>query len=118
MAALCSRAGPCRTIAANPHMSEGPIVSAAMSSRGLDQSLVRGVAWTGVARGVTQLVSWATTVIVARLLTPEDYGIVGMAGVTLEFVFLLSEFGIGTAIVQGRDLTREQIARLGGFALL
>jgi len=69
-------------------------LSAAPSSqpgaRELDQSLLRGIAWTGGARWATQLLSWASTLVVARLLSPSDYGLVGMAMVYLGFVQLVN----------------------------
>jgi len=86
--------------------------------RDLDRSLVRGLAWTGATRWATQLLSWASTLIVARLLAPTDYGLVGMALVYLSFMQLVNEFGLGAAIVTLRDLTEDQIARLGGLAVL
>ena len=87
-------------------------------ARELDHSLLRGIAWTGVMRWATQLLSWASTLIVARLLAPTDYGLVGMALVYLGFIELVSEFGLGAAIITRRDLTEDQIARLAGLALL
>jgi len=91
---------------------------APVDGRALDHSLLRGIAWTGATRWGTQLLSWASTVIVARLLAPTDYGLVGMAAIYLGFVQLVNEFGLGAAIVTRRDLAEDQIARLGGFALL
>ncbi len=66
----------------------------------------------------TQVLSWVSTLIVARLLAPTDYGLVGMAMVYLGLAQLVNEFGLGAAIVTRRDLTESQIARLGGLALL
>ena len=88
------------------------------SSESLDQSLVHGLAWTSAARWGSQILSWASTLIVARLLTPEDYGLVGMASVYLGLVTMLSEFGLGTTVLALRDLTEEQVAQLHGFAVL
>src|SRR6266566_1352359 len=88
------------------------------SGRELDRSLIRGIAWTGAMRWATQLLGWASTLIVARLLAPTDYGLVGMAMVYLGFIHLINEFGLGAVIVQRRDLAADQIARLAGFALL
>lgn len=68
-------------------------------------------------RSLSQLVSWAATLVVARLLTPADYGLVGMALVYSGFVELVSDFGLGAAIVQRRRLEADRIARLGGLAL-
>ena len=88
------------------------------SSESLDGSLVRGLAWTSGAKWGSQVLSWASTLIVARLLTPQDYGLVGMASIYLGLVTMLSEFGLGTTVMALRDLTEEQVAQLHGFALL
>ena len=64
-----------------------------------------------------QLVSWASTVIIARLLTPSDYGLMGMAAVYLGLVALVNEFGLTAAILRGRNLDDSQIAQIGGFGI-
>ncbi len=87
------------------------------ASRSLDRSFVHGIAWTAAARWVTQIFSWASTLVVARLLTPADYGLVGMALVFTGLVQIVNEFGLGAAIVQVRELDDEQSAALGGFSV-
>lgn len=84
----------------------------------MDRSLVQGVAWTGGAKWASQVFTLASMLIVARLLTPEDYGLMGMASVYLGLVTLVSEFGLGTAVITLRDLTEDQIAQLNGLAVL
>jgi O-antigen/teichoic acid export membrane protein len=102
-----------------PHPVAPPATAAPPhGGRELDRSLIRGIAWTGAMRWATQLLGWASTLIVARLLAPTDYGLVGMAMVYLGFIHLINEFGLGTVIVQRRDLTADQLARIAGFALL
>ncbi|HEX6879417.1 MAG TPA: lipopolysaccharide biosynthesis protein [Terriglobales bacterium] len=76
------------------------------------------MAWTGAAKWGTQGVSWVSTVIVARLLTPGDFGLVNMATVYLGFLTLVSEFGVGAAVVSLRDLDDDQIAQLNTFSIL
>jgi O-antigen/teichoic acid export membrane protein len=56
--------------------------------------------------------------VVARLLTPDDYGLVGMAMVYMGLVTLLTECGLGAGIIAKPDLSREQIAQLNGFSVL
>ncbi len=90
----------------------------ASRSKSLDRSLLTGIAWTGGMKWATQVFSWTVTLIVARLLTPEDYGLMGMALVYLGLVKYLSEFGIGTSIVQGHHLNRGQLSELGGFSVV
>lgn len=84
----------------------------------LDRTLVRGIAWTGAVKWLSQLLSWVSTIVVARLLNPEDYGIVAMAGVFVGFIGLLNEFGLGAAVVALRHLTEEQIAGMHSLASL
>src|SRR6266571_1767854 len=87
-------------------------------ARGLDRAVVSGIAWTAIAKWTTQLLSWACTLVVARLLVPGDFGLVGMATVYLGLVQIINEFGMGAAILQDRRLEASDIARLGGFSLL
>jgi PST family polysaccharide transporter len=79
---------------------------------------VRGVAWTAAAKWASQALSWVSWLIVARLLTPEDYGLVGMAAIYLGLITLLSEFGLGTAVLAVRELSVEQLNQLNGVAVL
>ncbi len=90
----------------------------AKRTEGTDRALITGVAWTAGVRWLAQLVGWFATLLIARLLTPADYGIVGMATVYLGLVQLVTDLGIGGAIIQRRGLDADRIARLGGFAAL
>jgi O-antigen/teichoic acid export membrane protein len=87
-------------------------------ARALDRSLLRGVAWTAAGKWASQALSWVSWLIVARLLTPEDYGLVGMAAIYLGLITLLSEFGLGTAVLAVRELSDVQLNQLNGLAVL
>jgi len=84
----------------------------------LDRNLVRGIVWTGAGKWGSQVLSWASTLIVARLLTPADYGVVGMAMIYLALITLLSEFGVGAAVINLQKLSHDQIAQLNTVSLL
>lgn len=83
----------------------------------LDKVLVQGVAWTAIVKWLSQLVTWCTTIIVARLLAPSDYGLIGMAAIYVNFFTLFSEFGIGTAVVTLQDLTDDQVSQLNTLSV-
>lgn len=85
--------------------------------RKLDRSLMHGLAWAGTVKWATQVFSWGATLVIARILTPGDYGLVGMATIYLGFVQLINEFGLGAAIIRQRELTDQQIAELGGVSV-
>lgn len=80
--------------------------------------MARALVWNAAARWLSQLLSWCSTIIVARLLTPYDYGLVGMAGLYLSGAMLISQAGIGEAIIALRDLTRQQVAELNSISLI
>lgn len=84
----------------------------------LDRSLVSGVAWTAAMRWIAQGVSWAGTLIAARLLVPGDYGLVAMAMLPIGLVRMVEDFGLDAVLVQNRSLGRDIQAQLAGFALM
>lgn len=78
----------------------------------LDRSMAHAVAWNAAAKWSAQILSWVSTIVVAHLLTPYDYGLVGMSGLFTTLGMLLCQYGIGDAVIALRDLTRRQIAEL------
>ena len=91
---------------------------APIDPRHVDGLLLRGIAWTGGAKWVVQLLSWVSLVVLARLLTPSDFGLVGLAGLYLGFIGMVTEAGLGTAILSLPDLDRSKIAQLNSVALI
>lgn len=67
---------------------------------------------TVIGQGVKLLLNTASIVVLARILTPEDYGIVGMAAVVFSFISLLKDLGLTFSIVQSPDVNDEQLSSL------
>lgn len=88
-----------------------------LQSRALDRSLARAVAWNAAARWIAQILSWASTIIVARILSPYDYGLIGMAGLYLNLAMLISQSGITDTIIVYKDLSHERVAQLNTVSL-
>lgn len=74
----------------------------------LKEKAVRGTFWTGGGQIVRQVVQILTSVMLARLLVPEDFGLIAMAMVFVGVAQLIADFGIGAAIVQ-RDSVSDRI---------
>ena len=83
----------------------------------LDGAIRSGLVWTSAAKWAVQAITWASTILVLRLLAPRDYGMLGMAVVFLSALQPLCDWGISAAIVRDRTLTRSQISQLNGVAL-
>jgi O-antigen/teichoic acid export membrane protein len=75
----------------------------------LKTRVARSIFWLAWSRGVVQLLSFATTVLVARILVPADYGVVALASVFTGMAAMLADMGLGTAIIQFRDLERREL---------
>jgi O-antigen/teichoic acid export membrane protein len=75
------------------------------------------VAWNAIARWASQILSWISTIVVARLLTPYDYGLIGMAGLYISLAMMLNESGITQTIIALRDLTPRQVAELNSVSV-
>ena len=64
----------------------------------------RGVSWKLVSQVVVQVARVVFALIVARLLTPEDFGLAAMALVVAGFVIAFSDLGLGAALIQRRSI--------------
>ncbi len=72
----------------------------------------RGGAVTIASQGLKFFFSMFATVILARLLTPQDYGLVGMVAVVTGFISIFKDLGLSSATIQRADLNEGQISTL------
>ena len=100
------------------HPAKAYQVVTAESTRRMDRSLAHSLAWRAGADWFSQILSWSSFLIVVRLLTPADFGIVAMAMVLWAYLRYLGEFGIPQTIVTLRDLTEDELAQLNTVAVL
>lgn len=84
----------------------------------LDRSLVSGIAWTAATRFSLQAVSWAALVILAKLLSPGDFGLLGMTTLFLGLAAMVSECGIDGAIILATSLSLLKIRRMHTLSVL
>jgi len=64
----------------------------------------RGLFWTGFQNAARRLITLVVFLVLARLLTPEDFGLVALAGALVAFVEFFIRIGFAEAIVQRKDL--------------
>ncbi len=72
----------------------------------------RGGVVTMASHGMKFAVSIVATAILARLLSPQDYGLIGMVAVATNFIVMFKDLGLATATVQKPEITSEQISTL------
>jgi PST family polysaccharide transporter len=87
-------------------------LSTADLSVNLKRRSVRGAAMTAASQAVRFILRFGSTAILARLLTPRDYGLVAMAGVITGFAGMFKDAGLTNATVQRKDITQGQVSML------
>lgn len=78
----------------------------------LGRRAARGAAWIAVSFGATQLIAMASNVLLARVLSPQDFGLVAMANLLLAFVGPFHDSGLLPAFVARKDAMRESAATI------
>lgn len=78
---------------------------------------MRGVPWTLLTYAVNRAILLLTTVALAALLSPADFGVVALAFVVLLALALISDLGIAPAVVLRRDLEGPQLGVALGLML-
>jgi O-antigen/teichoic acid export membrane protein len=75
----------------------------------IGRSALTGIFWSLVTNWGSRLATFVLFVVLARFLTPAQYGVVAAANVVLMFIALVAEFGLGDAIVQRPNLKPEEV---------
>ena len=84
---------------------------------GLAKSGIRGAWFSGSSTLLTSVVQAVKLVVLARLLTPDDFGVAGMAMVLVACGSVLADLGVGSAVIQREDVPEPVLARLYGLGL-
>src|SRR5262249_43311926 len=82
-----------------------------ISDEGIDHlrhSMARGALWMVGMRWTIRAIGLLNTIILARLLTPADFGIVAMASVAVSLLDSMADFNVETAIVRSKVASRGQ----------
>jgi O-antigen/teichoic acid export membrane protein len=75
----------------------------------LRQRTVKGVSWSAVSQLITQSFTWTISIVLARILGPKAYGLIGMTVVFTGFAGLFGDLGLAAAIVQRRNLEERHL---------
>ncbi len=74
--------------------------------------------WASFAKLTGQVLSWASTLVVMRLLEPDAYGLMALVSVVISVLGNIAELGIGAAVVQARHVSRDDLARISGLIVV
>ncbi|NHC33846.1 lipopolysaccharide biosynthesis protein [Scytonema millei] len=78
----------------------------------LKKRSIRGGAVVVLTEAFKFCLQMGSIVVLARLLSPEDYGLVGMVNVVMVFLGLFKDFGLSAATIQKTDINHKQVSTL------
>lgn len=80
-------------------------------------NFINSLAWNSVAKVSTRAMQFFVTIVLARLLTPEEFGIMGMASMLTIFVVMFAEFGFAHALIQKQEMSDEDVETAQTFSI-
>lgn len=89
-----------------------------MAAMNIERQTLIALKWASFAKLTGQIVSWAATLLVIRLLLPADYGLMAVVSVLISVLSTIAELGIGAAVVQAPSITREELAKVSGLVII
>ena len=77
-----------------------------------------GIIWTSAEKLLTQLVQFVLGIIIARLITPEEYGVLGIIMVFVNVAQVFVDSGLGSALIYRNNLDKEDVQTTFSFNLI
>ncbi|MDQ3609600.1 MAG: lipopolysaccharide biosynthesis protein [Actinomycetota bacterium] len=70
----------------------------------MEERAIRGIPWTLLAYGGNKFLTVATTLVLARLLVPEDFGLAALAWMAMVLFTLFRDLGVGGVLIMDQEL--------------
>ena len=83
----------------------------------LKQQMINGLFWSAIEKYSGIIVSLIVSMVLARLIAPKDFGVIAIAMVLVQFLQMFCTIGIGPAIIQRKDLEKEDLDSIYTFSL-
>ena len=87
-------------------------------SESIGQSVRKAVIWRSGSQIFAQVVAWAATLAVVRILDPADYGLFAMTQVVLAFLSFLNGYGFASALIREKEISQHRIRQAFGILIL
>ena len=85
---------------------------------GLKQKAASGIIWSSLQKFGTMGISFVSNIILARLLSPEDYGCIGMLMIFILVANTFIDGGFGSALIQKKEPTQKDYSTIFYWNLL
>ena len=82
-----------------------------------NNQLASGVFYTAISKYTGIFISLIVTAILARLLSPDEFGVVAVATVIITFFGIFTDLGISPAIIQNKELKEKDLSNIFSFTI-
>lgn len=89
-----------------------------MAEHSLKEKTAKGLFWGGISNGIQQLLNLLFGIFLARLLTPTDYGMVGMLTIFTTIAGTLQESGFTVALANKKNISHQDYNAVFWFSVL
>lgn len=89
-----------------------------MPEQTLKEKTAKGLFWGGISNGLQQILGLVFGIVLARILSPEDYGMVGMLAIFTGIAGTIQESGFTAALVNKPEIKHEDYNAVFWFSLL
>lgn len=83
-----------------------------MDTNSLKQKTISGMIWNAIQRFGTMFLSFATNIVLARMLMPEDFGAIGMLAIFISLSEVFIDGGFGSALIQKKKPTQDDYSTI------
>lgn len=83
-----------------------------MAGSNLKTKTISGMIWSSIQRFGTMIISFVSNIVLARLLTPDDYGTIGMLMIFIAVANTFVDGGFGSALIQKKEPTKEDYSTI------
>ena len=84
----------------------------------IDKKIAKGAAWMVAFKMIDKIIGLASTVVLARMLVPDDFGLVAMAMLLISALNLFISFGFDVSLIQNPHAGRDQFDTAWTFTLV
>lgn len=86
-----------------------------MNNKAGKSSLTHAIGWSFADQLILQIIRIAISAVLARLILPSEFGLLAMASSTLGIFVLFKNFGLGAAIIQKKEVSKNHLDSLFWF---
>ncbi len=99
-------------------MSEFELIPATSAPVGLTARVRSALAWRWGTQVLAQVITWASTIVVVRLLSPSDYGLYAMSQAVVTALAFLNGQSFATSLIQTDRVDERRVGQVFGLLLL